>query len=96
MRYKTDKVSVPIEHVKLVEKANTKSPFQVIYANHSLSNDLSFDGHKIVQVLDYKSIMNDILKPNLDHLSNVRIIEFTKDIVKVSLDLRKSLKLSSN
>ncbi len=89
MRYKTDKVSVPIEYVKLVEKANTKSPFQVIYANHSLSNNLSFDGHKIVEVLDFKSIMNDILKPNLEHLSNVRIIEFTKDMVKISLYSRK-------
>ncbi len=38
---------------------------------------------------DYKSITNDILKPNLEHLSNVRIIEFTNDMVKVSLDLRK-------
>jgi hypothetical protein len=61
----------------------------VIYANHSLSNDLSFDGQKIVEVLDNKSIMNDISKPNSDHLSNVRIIEFTKDMVKVSFDLRK-------
>ena len=33
--------------------------------------------------------MNDYLLPNLEHLSNVRIIEFSKESIKVSLDLRK-------
>ncbi len=55
--------------------------------NYSLSNDLSFNGHKIV--LDYKNLMNDYLLPNLEHLSNVRIIEFSKEGIKVSLDSRK-------
>jgi hypothetical protein len=88
-RHKTDKVCVPSEYVKLVESANNKIPFEVIYANYSLSNDLSIDGHKIVKVLDYKNLMSDYLLSNLEHLSNVRIIEFSKESIKVSLDLRK-------
>jgi hypothetical protein len=80
-RHKTDKVGVPSEYrcVKLIESANNKIPFEVIYANYSPSNDLSFDGHKIVKVLDYKNLMIDYLLPNLEHLSNVGIIEFSKE-----------------
>jgi hypothetical protein len=33
--------------------------------------------------------MNEYLRPNLEHLTEVRIIEFTNNSVKVSLDLRK-------
>jgi hypothetical protein len=73
--HKTDKMCVPLEYAKLVENANNKIPFEVIYANYSLSNDLSIDGHKIVKVLDYKNLMNEYLLPNLEHISNVRIIE---------------------
>ncbi len=88
-RHKTDKVCVPSEYVKLVESAYNKIPFEVIYANYSLSNDLSIYGHKVVKVLDYINLMNDYILPNLEHLSNVRIIEFSKESIKVSLDLRK-------
>jgi hypothetical protein len=33
--------------------------------------------------------MNDYLLPNLEHLSNVRIIEFSKEGIRLSLDSRK-------
>jgi hypothetical protein len=51
----------------MVESANNEIPFEVIYANYSLSNDLSFDGHKIAKVLDYINLMNEYLLPNLEH-----------------------------
>ncbi len=51
-----------------------------------MTNDLSEDGHEIVKILDFKTLLNDFLKTNLEFLSEVRIIEFTK----VSLDLRRT------
>jgi hypothetical protein len=56
-----------------------------MYANYPMTYDLSEDGHEIVKILDFKTLLNDFLKTNLEFLSEVRIIEFTK----VSLDLRR-------
>ncbi len=72
----------------MVESANNEIPFEVIYANHSLSNDLSFDGHKIASFRLYK--LNEwLFITKFRTLSNVRIIEFSEEGIKVSLDLRK-------
>jgi hypothetical protein len=80
----------------MVESANQQNPFKVIYANHSLANDLSVDEHEIVKVLDFKNLMNEYLRPNLDYLSEVRIIEFTNQNTKISLDLRKKPDIELN
>ncbi len=80
-------MNVPLDYVKLIENTNNK--FKVLYVNHSLSNDLSNDGHQVVKVYDFKSLMDNYLKTNLDYLTDVRIIEFTKMNTKISLDLRQ-------
>ncbi len=95
-RRKVNKISLPQEYVQMVESANLKNPFQVIYANYPLSKDLSEDNHEIVKILDYKSLLNDYLKPNLEHLTGVRIIEFKNSSTKISLDLRQKPNIELN
>jgi hypothetical protein len=43
-----------------------QNPFKVIYANCPMTNDLSEDGHEIVKILDFKTLLNDFLKINLE------------------------------
>jgi hypothetical protein len=61
-----------------------------------MTNDLSEDGHEIVKILDFKTLLNDFLKTNLEFLSEVRIIEFTNSNTKVSLDLRRKPDIELN
>jgi len=80
----------------MVESANQQNPFEAIYANRSLTNDLSVDEHEVVKVLDFKSLLNEYFKQNLDYLSEVRIIEFTNQNAKISLDLGKKPDIELN
>jgi hypothetical protein len=61
-----------------------------------MTYDLSEDGHEIVKILDFKTLLNDFLKTNLEFLSEVRIIEFTNSNTKVSLDLRRKPNIELN
>lgn len=100
IRNKTDKFLVPMDYVNIVENANKQNSFSVIFANYPLTNNLLPDNHDIVIIKDYKSLLNQNIKLSLDHLSDVRIIEFTKNEINISLYLRKppniELKLLKN
>jgi hypothetical protein len=75
-RTKIEKINVPKEYIEIVEKAIFKIPFKVIYANYPMNNHLSEDGHEIVKILGFKTLLNDFLKANLEFLSEVRIIVY--------------------
>lgn len=68
---------------------NPNNRFKVFYINYSLNNDLSGDKHEIVKVFEFKNLMYEYLKPNLEYLIDFRSNEFTELNTKISLDLRK-------
>lgn len=89
LKLKVHKIALPQEWVKLVKTANKKNPFEVIYVNHPLTDDLKPDSSDICTVFDYKTFFDPFLKPKLNHLKEVRRMKLTKNSVKISLDLSK-------
>jgi hypothetical protein len=89
LRLKVHKIALPQEWVNLVKSANKKNSFEVIYVNHPLTNDLMPDSSEICTIYEYKNIFDNHLKSNLAHLTEVRRMKFTKNNIKISLDLAK-------
>jgi hypothetical protein len=81
------KVNLPSEWVQLVRNANKKNPFEVIYVNHPLTDNLVNDSTELCFVSDYKKYFEFFLKSKLSHLTDVRRMKFTKNDIKVSLNL---------
>ena len=70
-----------------VKSANIKNPFEVIYVNYPLTDNLVGDSTELCYVSDYETYFETYLKTKLIHLIEVRRIKFTRNDIKVSLNL---------
>ena len=59
---KLDRVVVPSEWVNMIRTVDTKHPFNIVYVEHPLTDDLTDDGTPVVHVMDYKRAFDQVIK----------------------------------
>jgi hypothetical protein len=86
LRKNVNKIALPSERVNIVKNANKKNPFEVVYVNHPLTDNLVRDSSDICTIYDYKEFFEPFLKSKLTYLTEVRRLKFTEHDIKISLD----------
>ena len=64
-KLKRDRVVVPSEWVNMIRTVDTKHPFNIVYVEHPLTDDLTDDGTPVVHVMDYKRAFDQVIKAPL-------------------------------
>lgn len=67
-----DKVLVPSFWVDLVRQAQIKNPFDVVFVEHPLTDDLKPDGTSVVKVRDYKGALENVIKATVQSVTKVK------------------------
>jgi len=62
-RQKHDKFYFPSDWTKLIRNANKDKPFNLVYLEHPLTDDLCDDGTPVAIVFDFKTVLEPILNP---------------------------------
>ncbi|CAG7730209.1 unnamed protein product, partial [Allacma fusca] len=74
-----EQIFLPSDIVEIVKSARLLSPFNVVFVNHPLTNNLCDDGTPFVIVKDYKLALGELFRPaevgGLD-LNSVRELRF--------------------
>lgn len=73
LKRREDKVLAPSQWVRLIRNADKKSPFEVLYVNHPLTDDMQDDGTPVVKVLDVKSAFEPLIT-GVTSISKLRCI----------------------
>jgi hypothetical protein len=84
-RLKLEKVSYPSQYVNLIKEADKK--FNINFVNYPLTDDLKPNGNPIIIVKDYKKYFDGSLVANVEHLSQIRKIKFSKKGIFATTDL---------
>jgi hypothetical protein len=77
-RLKVEKVCLPSDWVKVIKQTDLKNSFIINFINRPLTDDLKSDGTNVVVVKDFKNNFESFLANNIENLSKVRKIKFTK------------------
>ena len=59
---KRHNVCRPSEYVEMIKEANKIHPFEVVYVQHPVTDDMESDGTPIVNVNDYKRALDTMIK----------------------------------
>ena len=59
---KQHQVSKPSEYVSMIKSANSQKPFEVVYVEHPVSDNMQNDGTPVVKVKDYKKSLEPLIK----------------------------------
>ncbi|CAG7828551.1 unnamed protein product [Allacma fusca] len=74
-----EKMSYPSDVVHVIQNAQKEKPFNIVYVNNNLTDDLCDDGRVVLDVKDFKSALESLLlttqKANLN-LQNTRELLF--------------------
>ena len=62
-RRRKDRVVKPSEWVNLIKETDLSNPFQTVFVEHPLTDDLKHDGTPVVKVKDYKRGLDAFLRP---------------------------------
>ncbi len=84
-RLKLEKVNYPSEYVNLIKETDKK--FNINFVNYPLTDDLKPNGNPIITVKDYKKYFEGSLVANVEHLSQIRKIKFSKKGIFATTDL---------
>lgn len=76
-RRKKDRVTKPSEWVELIRSTDQRKPFNIVYVEHPLTDDMKDDGTPVVKVKDYKTAYNAMIK-SVDGISSFRGIKFQR------------------
>lgn len=76
-RKKVEKAITPSYWVDLIRNAQTKKPFDVIFVEHPLTDDLVADATPVVKVKDYKSALDNVIKKSVKNISLMKGAMFT-------------------
>jgi hypothetical protein len=82
---KLEKVNYPSEYVNLIKETDKK--FNINFVNYPLSDDLKPNGNPIITVKDYKNTLRALEVLNVEHLSQIRKIKFSKKGIFAITDL---------
>ncbi|CAG7718230.1 unnamed protein product [Allacma fusca] len=56
-----EKMSYPSDVVRAIQNAQKEKPFQIVYVNNNLTDDLYDDGRVVLDVKDFKSALESVL-----------------------------------
>ncbi|CAG7826775.1 unnamed protein product, partial [Allacma fusca] len=74
-----EKMSYPSDVVRVIQHAQTEKPFNIVYVNNNLTDDLCDDGRVVLDVKDFKAALESLLltpqRANLN-LQNTRELMF--------------------
>ena len=62
-RRRKDRVVKPSELVNLIEETDISNPFQTVFVEHPLTDDVTHDGTPVVEVKDFKKGFDPFLQP---------------------------------
>ena len=62
-RRRKDRVVKPSELVNLIEETDISNPFQTVFVEHHLTDDMTHDGTSVVEVKDFKKGFDPFLRP---------------------------------
>ena len=82
-RRKKDRVILPSQWVLLVKNTDTRKPFNVVYVEHPLTDNMIQDGTPVVKVLDFKRAYDPLIKP-VTGISKFRGAKFERGNVPLS------------
>ena len=54
----------PSEWVNLIKETDTSNPFQTVFVEHPLTDDMTHDGTSVVKVKDFKKGFDPFLRPS--------------------------------
>ena len=63
-RRRKDRVVKPSEWVNLIAETDTYNPFQTVFVEHPLTDDITHDGTPVVKVKDFKKGLDPFLRPS--------------------------------
>ena len=75
---KHDTFHFPSDWTRLIRSSLRNSPFQLIYLEHPLTDDLCDDGTPIARVFNFKSSLEPYLRP-VTGISNVKAFKFSQN-----------------
>lgn len=81
-RKKLDRVLLPSQWIELIKNARPRNPFQVIFVEHPLTDDLKGDGTDVVKVLDYKKALTKVIATTVKDISKMKGVVFSRDGVR--------------
>ena len=63
-RRRKDRVVKSFEWVNLIEETDISNPFQTVFVEHLLTDDMTHDGTPVVEVKDFKKGFDPFLRPS--------------------------------
>ena len=90
-RRKLDRAIKPSDWTKFLQCAKEQNPFEIVYVQHSFTDDLQNDGTPVVIVKNYKSALEPLFLSRIP-IANIRRIEFRRGIEpQIQIDHRDGL-----
>jgi len=76
---KQDKIEYPSEWIDLMRSCKENIPFNILYVNFPITDDLTEDGTPIVKVYDYKVSLTPLLKASLGRVAGISGLLFNEN-----------------